>query len=175
MRARFSLLLVCCAAVGFQPSIASAQTNLTLDMLRTELEAGDVISVTPPDRETLKARVLRVSNTGLDLRLLQPKPHEQNPYATLSLLFEEVRALERARDSARNGALIGAGIAASFTGAMFVRAVAIDRNEIGEWAPIYLAQGAALAGLGALVGFAVDAAFSRPHIRYESARTTRLK
>jgi hypothetical protein len=50
---------------------------------------------------------------------------------------------------------------------MFVRAVAVDRNEMGEWAPLYLGYGAAFTGIGWLIGKAIDAGSSRPHIRFE--------
>ena len=42
--------------------------------------------------------------------------------------------------------------------AMFLRAVVVDRNEMDEWAPLYLGGAAVCTGIGALVGWAIDAA-----------------
>ena len=59
---------------------------------------------------------------------------------------------------------------------MFVYAAAVDYNEIDEWAPMYLAMGAVYTGVGALVGWAIDSAHSKPHVRFNapSAETMRI-
>ena len=54
---------------------------------------------------------------------------------------------------------------------MFVYAAAVDYNEIDEWGPLYLAMGAAYTGLGALVGWAIDSAHSKPHVRFNAPPT----
>jgi hypothetical protein len=84
-----------------------------------------------------------------------------------------IQSLERRPDSARNGAAIGAGIGAGFGGAMFAYAFAIDRNELDEWAPFYIRAAAISAGIGALIGWATDAANSKPHIRFEPSASGR--
>ena len=50
---------------------------------------------------------------------------------------------------------------------MFVHAFIIDRNEIGEWAPLYVGTAAICTGIGALIGWATDAASSKPHISFQ--------
>lgn len=81
-------------------------------------------------------------------------------------------------DSSRNGALMGAGVGAGIAGAMFVYGLAVDRNEIDEWAPLYLGYGAAFTGIGALVGWAIDAAQSKSVRRFKAphadARSVRM-
>jgi hypothetical protein len=55
--------------------------------------------------------------------------------------------------------------------AMFVWAVSVDRNEIDEWGPTYLALGGVYTGIGALAGWAIDFAHSKPHIRFDAPST----
>ena len=52
---------------------------------------------------------------------------------------------------------------------MFLAAAATDRNEIDEWAPAYAAGTAICIGIGALIGWGIDAANSKPHIRFDSS------
>jgi hypothetical protein len=85
----------------------------------------------------------------------------------VTMRLDAIRSLERRRDSVRNGAAIGAGIGAGFGGAMFTYASVIDRNEMDEWAPLYVGAAAVYTGIGALIGWASDAASSKPHITFE--------
>jgi hypothetical protein len=58
---------------------------------------------------------------------------------------------------------------------MFVHALVIDRNEIDEWATFYVGAAAICTGIGALIGWALDAANSKPHVRFDASsgrRTT---
>ena len=64
--------------------------------------------------------------------------------------------------------LIGAGIGGGFSLAMFVYAAAVDYNEIDEWGPTYLAAGGIFTGLGALAGWAIDRAHSKPQIGFDA-------
>ena len=59
---------------------------------------------------------------------------------------------------------------------MFVYAAAVDYNEIDEWAPMYLAMGTVYTGVGALLGWAIDSAHSKPRVRFNvpSAETMRI-
>ena len=50
---------------------------------------------------------------------------------------------------------------------MFVAALVTDRNEIDEWAPFYAGAAAVCTGIGALIGWAIDAAHSKPYLRFE--------
>jgi hypothetical protein len=51
---------------------------------------------------------------------------------------------------------------------MFVYAAVIDYNEIDEWAPAYLVVGGMFTGIGALTGWLIDRARSRPHVRFDA-------
>lgn len=63
--------------------------------------------------------------------------------------------------------LIGASIGAGFVGAMFAHAVAVDRNEIDEWGPIYLGYGVLFTGVGGLIGWAIDVKHAKPYARFD--------
>ena len=166
-------LLSSTVIVGFAVLPASAQMRVTsLDELRRELATGDVITVVSTDGQPVVGRLTRLGNEDLDVRLADkrtPGPRE------VTVALSAIRSLERPRDSARNGAAIGAGIGAGIGGAMFVHATAVDRNEIEEWAPLYAATAAVFTGIGALVGWAVDGAKSKPHVRFDAPSEGRTK
>ena len=109
--------------------------------------------------------LIRFGDTELDI---QPRGSGRSVTFPLS----ELRSLERPRDSSRNGTLIGAGIGGGLALGMFVWAVSVDRNEIDEWAAGYALGGAVYTGLGALIGWAIDRAHSKPHVRYDAASAT---
>jgi hypothetical protein len=141
----------------------------TLDELRRELSPGDVISVVQTTGDSVRGRLRRFGDTDIDLETetQQAAPEEGRPPA-LTIPLSAIQALERPRDPSRNGALIGAGIGGGAALAVFVYAAAVDYNEIDEWGPTYLAIGGIYTGLGALAGWAIDRARSRPHIRFDA-------
>ena len=53
--------------------------------------------------------------------------------------------------------------------------MAIDANEMDEWAPLYLGFTAICTGVGALVGWLIDDASSKPHIRFGAASKAGVK
>ncbi len=146
---------------------AAAQVTIgSLDELRGVLDPGDVISVVRTTGESISGRLLRIGDSDLEMQS-ESQPRTGRPRRTnLTIPLTAIQSLERPRDSVRNGALIGAGIGAAVAGALFVYALAIDRNEIDEWAPIYLGYGAVFSGAGALVGWAIDSGRSKPHITF---------
>jgi HAMP domain-containing protein len=175
LRSVISTLIVAFGAIGASPCLA--QTRVTsLEELRRELAAGDFITVVPADGQPVAGRLMRFGNVDLDVRLVNTRaPQERGP-RDVAIPLDAIQSLERSRDSARNGAAIGAGIGAGFGGAMFVRAVVIDRNEMDEWATLYVGAAAVCTGIGALIGWAMDAAHSKPPIRFDasSGRTTKV-
>jgi hypothetical protein len=165
-------LIVGLGLIGASPGIA--QTSVTsLEELRRGLATGDFITVVPAVGEPVAGRLMRLGNVDLDVRL-DGKRTPQGP-RDVTIALDAIQSLERPRDSARNGAAIGAGIGAGFGGAMFVHAIVIDRNEMEEWAPLYIGAAAVCTGLGALVGWAMDAANSKPHIRFDASFGGRTK
>ena len=169
-------LIVVFSAIGASP--CSAQTRVTsVEELRRELTAGDFITFVSDVGPPVAGRLLRLGSNDLDVRVVNKRtPQERGPRdVTLTIALDDIRSLERPRDSARNGAAIGAGIGAGFGGAMFVHAMIIDRNEMDEWATLYVGAAAVCAGIGALVGWAMDAAISKPHIRFDAASAGRTK
>ncbi len=142
----------------------------TLDELRRELSPGDFISVVQTTGATIRGRLRRFGDIDIDLQAeTRQAPQEPRRPLDLKISLSAIQSLERPRDSSRNGALIGAGIGGGFSLAMFVYAAAVDYNEIDEWAPTYLAIGGIYTGLGALAGWAIDRAHSKPHIRFEAS------
>ena len=169
-----SILIVAFGVIGASPCIA--QTPVTsLEELRRELAAGDFITVVPAVGQPVAGRLMRLGNVDLDVRLANKRtPQERGP-RDVTIPLTAIQSLERPRDSARNGAAIGAGIGAGFGGAMFVHAIVIDRNEMDEWAAFYVGAAAVCTGIGALIGWAIDAANSKPHIRFDASSGGRTK
>ena len=154
------------------PALAEAQVRVgTLDELRRALSPGDVISVVHTAGDSVSGRLLRLGDTDLDIRAETQERSGQQRRLDITIPLSAIQSLERPRDSSRNGALIGATVGAGVVGALVVYAVAVDRNEIDEWAPIYLAYGALSTGIGALVGWAVDSGHSKPHVRFDRRST----
>ena len=161
-------------AISASPCVA--QTRVTsLEELRGMLSAGDSITIVPADGQPVIGRLTRIGDADLDLRVVnQRTPHERGP-RIVTVPLNMIRSLERRRDSVRNGATIGAGIGAGFGGAMFTYAYVIDRNETDEWAPLYVGTAVVCTGIGALIGWAIDAASSKPHITFEPSSQRKAK
>jgi hypothetical protein len=151
------------ASIGASPCLA--QTRVTsIDELRRALSRGDSVTIVPQDGTAVEGRLTRIGAIDLDVRAIEPRTGPTK--RVLTIPFETIQSLQRRRDSPVNGALIGAGIGAGAGGALFVNALIVDRNEIDEWAPMYVGMTAAFAGIGALIGWTLDKARSKPPIRY---------
>jgi hypothetical protein len=147
----------------------------SLEELRRTLAAGDFITIVPAAGQPVAGRLMRLGEADLDVRVVNKHtPQERGP-RNVTMPLNAIKSLERPRDSARNGAAIGAGIGAGFGGAMFAYAFVIDRNEMDEWAPLYVRAAAVCTGIGALIGWMIDAANSKPHIRFEPSSGGRTK
>jgi hypothetical protein len=174
---RFARWLLPVLVVAFDAAPALAQPRATtLDELHRELAPGDAVSLVQTSGEKVTGRLLRLGASDLDVRITQPAAGQPQRRLDVTIPLDAIQLLERPRDSPRNGMLIGAGVGAGFVGTMFVYAVAVDRNEIDEWAPIYLGYGVLFTGVGALVGWAIDAGHSKPPVRFDKsgAETTRI-
>jgi hypothetical protein len=125
-----------------------------------------VISVVQTTGRSITGRLQRFGDTDLEIQA-----GERRRPLDVTIPLSAIQSLERPRDSPRNGALIGAGVGAGLTLAQFVWAAAVDYNEIDEWGPTYLAMGGIYTGLGALAGWAIDLAKSKPHIRFDAPST----
>jgi hypothetical protein len=148
---------------------ASAQTRLTsLAALRSELAAGDVVTVVPALGPPLSGRLMRLGDDELAIRLDIETVRAIRGARDVTIRFDDIRSLERRRDAVQNGATMGACVGAAYGGAMFVHALIVDRNEIDEWADFYAGFAAVSTGIGALVGWAIDARRSKPHIRFDA-------
>ncbi len=161
-------------SMGASPCIA--QTRLTsLEELRRALSAGDFITIVPAVGEPVAGRLMRLGDADLDVRVVNRRTPEVGGPRDVTIRLDAIQSLERPRDSARNGAAIGAGIGAGFGGAMFVYAFVVDHNEMDEWAPLYVGAAAVYTGIGALIGWAIDAANSTPHITFEPSSQGKTK
>ena len=161
-------------ALGASPCFA--QTHLTsIEELRRELAAGDFITVVPAVGQPFSGRLMRLGIADLEVRPVSRRTQPERGPRDVTIPLDAIQSLERPRDSVRNGAAIGAGIGAGLVGVMFVRAIVVDRNEMDEWAALYVGGAAVYSGLGALIGWALDAANSKPHVRYDVSSGKRTK
>ncbi len=168
------ILIVAFGTIGASPGIA--QTRVTsLEELRREVAAGDFISIVPAVGQPVAGRLMRLGNVDFDVRLPNTRTSQERGPRDVTIPLHAIQSLERPRDSARNGAAIGAGIGAGFGLAMFVHAIVIDRNEMDEWATLYVGAAAVCTGIGALIGWAMDAAHSKPHIRFDASSGGRTR
>jgi hypothetical protein len=158
------LALSIAALIGASPCIA--QTSVTsLEELRSTLASGDDVVVVTAAGIPVAGRLRRLGDADLDVYVAaSPRDRGQRK---VTIPLDAIQSLERRPDSVRNGAVTGAASGAGFGGAMFAYAVVIDRNEMDEWAPIYVGAAAACTAVGALIGWMIDAAHSKPHIRFE--------
>jgi hypothetical protein len=169
-----SILIVAFGVIGAAPCIAQAPVT-SLEELRRELAAGDFITVVPAVGQPVAGRLVRFGHVDLEVRLANTYTRQERGPRDVTIPLNAIQSLERPRDSARNGAAIGAGVGAGVGGAMFVHAIVIDRNEMDEWATFYVGAAAVCTGIGALIGWAMDAANSKPHVRFDASsgkRTT---
>jgi HAMP domain-containing protein len=167
---RTGIALVVLAAAGAAPCFAQTRVA-SLEELRRQLATGDVITVIPAAGQPVKGRLVRLGQDDLGIRPGKDSPDRGRRDVTIR--FDAIQSLQRPRDPARNGAVRGAAIGAGFAGALFVYALAVDRNEIDEWAPMYAGLAGVTTGIGALVGWAVDAARSKPGLSFDKAQAGR--
>jgi hypothetical protein len=154
------------ASIGVSRVYAQRQVS-SVDELRRELTSGDVITIAPAAGPPVTGRLVRIGATDIVVRA-DPGRDPRTPGASdVTMLLDSIRALERPRDPVGNGVAWGAGIGAGVGGALFVSALIVDRNEVDEWAGPYAAAAAAFTGIGALLGWAIDAAVSKPHLRFD--------
>jgi hypothetical protein len=158
------------STIGAAP--CDAQTPIpSVEELQRELTPGDVVTVVPADGQPVTGRLTRIGDGDLEIR--PTRGAQSRGLRDLIVPLGILRQLERRRDPVRNGVAIGAGIGAAVGGAMIVTGLIVDRNEADEWAAPYAAATAAFAGIGALVGWAIDAAKSKPHVRFDALRDPR--
>ncbi|HEX7778194.1 MAG TPA: hypothetical protein VF424_03090, partial [Vicinamibacterales bacterium] len=133
--------------VGGDTAAAQSQVN-TLDELRRELTVGDVVTAVNAAGESVTGRLVRVDDNTLELVLESPRGKARATgglHVTIPLV--DLRGLDRPRDSTKDGVLLGAAIGGGSALAMFLYAIAVDRNEVDEWGPVYLAVGGAFTGV----------------------------
>jgi hypothetical protein len=167
------------AMVGMEAVCAGdavAQTPMTsLVQVREQLAAGDFIRIVPTAGPVLSGHLIRFGEATLDLRVKEQKLPGETPRQVL-IRLTEIRTIERPRDSTRNGTLLGAAVGGSVGAAMFVHALIVDRNEIDEWMPLYAGFTAVSTVVGGLIGWTIDTARSKPHVRFDAdlGKQTRL-
>jgi hypothetical protein len=174
VRGRAPVYLVSHLLVVFGAFPAAAQTRVSsLDELQRQLTRGDSVFVVTESGTSIAGRLERLGAVDVDIRVGNKVPARRVGNARIvTIPVNDIRSLERQRDSVRNGAAIGAGVGAGFVGTVFVYAFAVDRNEMDEWAPLYAKYAVVYTGLGALVGWAIDAAHSKPRLMFEQSGTT---
>ena len=170
-----STLVLAFGAIFASPCVAQTRVAASLEELRRDLAVGDFITVVPDGGQPVAGRLMRLGSADLDVRFVSTRPSQERGPRVATIPLTAIQSLERPRDSARNGAAIGAGIGAGFAAAMFVHAIVVDRNEMDEWAKSYVGAAAVCTAMGALIGWATDAASSKPHIRFDASSRERQK
>ena len=90
------LLVVALGALSVCP--CAAQTRVTsIEELRRELAAGDLITVVRADGAPVAGRLTRLGGGDLDLRLLDGSIRANRGAPDLTIPFETIRALDRPR------------------------------------------------------------------------------
>jgi hypothetical protein len=164
-----ALMAVTLVTLGGAP--CAAQTRITShEELRRELAVGDVVTLMPTPGPPVRGRLRRIGDVDLDVRP-DARTRRDRGNRDVTVRFDAIQYLERPRDSTRNGAALGAGIGAAIGGAFFLYALAVDRNEIDEWAGIYVGVSGLCTGAGSLIGWAVDRAHSKPHLTFAPSST----
>lgn len=135
--------------------------------LRRALSRGDAVSLVKVDGERITGRVVRVGDEDIEVRSDSVTGGRQRRHLNLRIPLEAVMSLDRPRDPIGNGLLIGAGIGAGVGLGLMAHAFAVDTNESDEWFAGYVVATVAFAGIGALAGWAIDAAHSKRHFRFQ--------
>jgi hypothetical protein len=160
--------IVAAAMSAFAAQPASAQTTVTsIAALRSELAIADRITVVMTAGPPVSGRLIRFGDAELEI-VADERTQQRGTPRQITVGLDAIRSIERRRDSTRNGTALGAAVGAGIGGAMFVQALIIDRNEIDEWAGAYAGLAAISTGIGALVGWALDAGRSKPEVRYDA-------
>jgi hypothetical protein len=157
-------LVVSLNLIGSAPAFAQRRLA-TLDDVQREVRTGDIVSVVRTTGRPMTGKLVRFDGSELDI---QPRGSRE----VVTIPLGDLRSLERPRDSSQNGALIGASIGGGIVLGPFLWAVAVDRNEIDEWGGGYAGAAVIFTGVGALIGWAIDRAHSKPHVRYDAASAT---
>jgi hypothetical protein len=145
-----SAQMVLLVAAGFLATAAAAsgqEPASSFDALAGRVRVGQRIWLTDATGREVRGRLERIASDGLLL-----KTNTLESFAAPDV--RRVRA--RARDSIKNGALLGLGIGAGMGTAWCIGAIADDSGDLD--ARVECAEGfTVFPGLGALIGLAVDA------------------
>lgn len=160
---QYLAVIVSLNLIGAASAFAQARLS-TIEDVRRAVQAGDIISVVQTTGRPITGKLIRFNETEL---VTQPTGSQQQ----VTIPFSAVRSLERRRDSTQDGALIGAAIGGGIVLVEFVHGAIVDRNEMDEWGPSVAMAGVVVAGIGALIGWAIDHDHSKPHVRYDAAST----
>lgn len=152
------------------PVVAQVRLS-TLDDVRREVTPGDLITVATGG-DTIAGRLQRWGDTDLVIRTVaQPTAGQQRRSSDVTIRVSDLQSLERPRDSSKNGALIGAAIGGGFVAGVSL-AEDVDWSRFGQ----YMAVAAGYTGVGALLGWVIDRAHSKRHVRFDasSPRSARI-
>lgn len=157
-------------------SLVLAQVRVaSLEELSRELSPGDVITLVQKDKKSVTGRLLRFGDTDLEIRAEVDISPQERRRIEITVPRSAVQSVERRKDSTKNGALIGAGAGAGVALTQFLWAVAVDSNEMDEWGATYILVGGVYTGIGALAGWVIDAAHSKPHVRFDASTESKLR
>jgi hypothetical protein len=148
-------------SVGAVPAVAQVRLTDLADV-RREVVPGDVISVGRASGVKLAGKLLTLGDTDLEIRAETGGTGQRQP---VRIPLSEIRWLERTRDRSWTGALIGAAI-----GSGFALAAGAGGGDVNPWGPIGV-----FGGIGFALGWAVDSAHSKPHVRFDAPSTAAFR
>lgn len=168
---RWSVVLALAALEFLGAGTVLAQPQiLSVDELRRALSPGDSITVVDTTGTVVRGKLLRFADAEVDIQAETQERSKRNLVVTIPL--GTIQSLERPRDSSKNGMLIGAGIGAAIAAGLFAYAAVVDANEMDEWGPIYAGLGVGTAAIGAIIGWTIDSAKSKPRVQFRAGQAS---
>lgn len=159
------------AVLGVMTTPAAAQVEVrtvTLQTLATVLSRKDPVIIVQLSGEVVRGRFVAFGDDSVKVEIDVPRLGGQaSKTRTIGIPLGTIRSVERLPDSPGEGAVIGLAVGAIIGAANFIGGMAVDQNEMDEWAGGALLGGVMTAGLGAVLGWMGDAAHSKPHIRFD--------
>jgi hypothetical protein len=155
-----TVVLVVMGLLATAAATSAQDASTSFEALAGRIHVGQEIWVTDTTGREVRGRLERLSSEGLVLRIDGLETFDAAD-------VRRVRA--RARDSLKNGTLIGLGIGAGLGAAWCIGAIADDSGELD--AGVECAEGfTVFPGLGALIGLAVDAVTpGKLHVVYQAS------
>lgn len=139
-------LTVVMATLAAQSPVAAQEPITSFEQLSSRVAVGEKVWVTDTDGQVTHGRLDRLTSSDLTLNANGGRRFEAE---RISLIRH------RQRDSVRNGALVGLGVGGGMATAWCIGALLDDSGDVDP--KVECPEGVIFAGLGTLLGAAIDA------------------